>query len=173
MQYRQVPRYPGIAMQAVSLTCGVLFVMLFVYATRLIRVTDKLRTGIIAATGALCLFYFVSFLLSLFGVADSPGLQLDLRWVSASACSWSGWRRSTCCWTSTSSRRPPIRRTQVHGMVRRVRPDGHADLALSRDPPLADEARRTSVKTNRASPLDEFPLARSTTHRPLPPCWRS
>ena len=32
-------------MQAVSLTGGVLFVMMFVYATRLIRVTDKLQDG--------------------------------------------------------------------------------------------------------------------------------
>ena len=58
----------GIAMQAVSLTCGVLFVMLFVYATGLIRVTDKLRMGIVTATGALCLFYIVTMVLSLFGV---------------------------------------------------------------------------------------------------------
>ncbi len=62
-------QYSGIAMQAVSLTCGVLMVMLFVYATRLIRVTEKLRMGIVVATGALCLFYFVSMMLSLFGVA--------------------------------------------------------------------------------------------------------
>jgi uncharacterized YccA/Bax inhibitor family protein len=58
----------GIALQAVMLTCGVLFVMLFAYGTRLIRVTEKLTMGIIAATGALGLFYFVTLLLSLFGV---------------------------------------------------------------------------------------------------------
>ena len=40
----------GIAMQAVTLTCGVLFIMLFVYATRIIRVTDKLKMGIVVAT---------------------------------------------------------------------------------------------------------------------------
>ena len=34
-------------MQAVSLTGGVLFVMMFVYATRLIRVTDKLQMAIV------------------------------------------------------------------------------------------------------------------------------
>jgi uncharacterized YccA/Bax inhibitor family protein len=60
--------YPGIAFQAVALTCAVLFMMLFVYGTRMIRVTDKLRAGIVAATGALCLVYFVSFLLTMFGV---------------------------------------------------------------------------------------------------------
>jgi len=60
--------YHGIALQAVTLTCSVLFVMLFLYSTRIIRVTDKLRSAIVAVTGALCLFYFVSFLLSMFGV---------------------------------------------------------------------------------------------------------
>ncbi len=58
----------GIAMQAVSLTVGVLFIMFFVYATGLIKVTDKLKTGIVAATGALCLFYFVTILLQMFHI---------------------------------------------------------------------------------------------------------
>ena len=60
--------YPGIALQAVAMSCGVMFVMLFLFATRVITVTDKLRSGIIAATGALCLVYMVSFLLTMFGV---------------------------------------------------------------------------------------------------------
>jgi uncharacterized YccA/Bax inhibitor family protein len=60
-------QYPGIAIQAVSMTAGTLFVMLFVYATRLIRVTDRLRAGIVAATGALCLVYLIAFVASLFG----------------------------------------------------------------------------------------------------------
>jgi uncharacterized YccA/Bax inhibitor family protein len=46
----------------------VLMIMLFLYASRLIRVTDKLRLGIIMATGALGLFYFISILLRMFGV---------------------------------------------------------------------------------------------------------
>ncbi len=58
----------GIAVQAVTLTCGVLFIMLFLYATRIIRVTDKLKMGIVVATSALCLFYFVAMLLRIFGV---------------------------------------------------------------------------------------------------------
>lgn len=61
--------YPGIALQAVSLSGGVLVMMLFLYTSRIIRVTDRLRTGIVAATGALCLVYFASFALSMFGVA--------------------------------------------------------------------------------------------------------
>jgi uncharacterized YccA/Bax inhibitor family protein len=60
--------YPGIAIEAVSLTCGTLFCMLFAYTTGLIRVTDRLRAGIVAATGALCLVYMISIVLMLFGV---------------------------------------------------------------------------------------------------------
>jgi uncharacterized YccA/Bax inhibitor family protein len=58
----------GIALQAVMLTAGTLFVMLFVYSTGLVRVTEKLKAGIITATGALALFYLVTILLSLFHV---------------------------------------------------------------------------------------------------------
>jgi uncharacterized YccA/Bax inhibitor family protein len=61
-------RYPGIAMQAVTLTVGVLAMMLFVYATGMIRVTDKLRAGIVMATGGLCLFYLITIVLSFFRV---------------------------------------------------------------------------------------------------------
>lgn len=57
----------GIVMQAVSLTAGVLFVMMFVYATRIIRVTEKLQMAIVAATGALALFYIFALMMSLFG----------------------------------------------------------------------------------------------------------
>jgi uncharacterized YccA/Bax inhibitor family protein len=61
-------KYPGIALQAVSLTCGTLLVMLIVYSSRLIRVTDRLRIAVVSATGAIALVYLVSMVLSLFGV---------------------------------------------------------------------------------------------------------
>jgi uncharacterized YccA/Bax inhibitor family protein len=67
IEMRAPQLYRGIALQAVMLTSGVLMVMLFLYGSRIIRVTDRLKMGILAATGALCLFYFVTFLLSLFG----------------------------------------------------------------------------------------------------------
>jgi len=60
--------YAGIAIEAALLTVGTLAVMLFLYASRWIVVTNKLRTGIIAATGAVCLMYLATFLLRLFGV---------------------------------------------------------------------------------------------------------
>ncbi|MET0727345.1 MAG: Bax inhibitor-1/YccA family protein [Acidimicrobiales bacterium] len=58
--------YEGIVAQAVGLTIGVFAVMLFLFATRVIRVTDKLRMGIVAATGAIMLVYLVNMVLSLF-----------------------------------------------------------------------------------------------------------
>jgi uncharacterized YccA/Bax inhibitor family protein len=60
-------RYPGVAIQAVALTGGVTFVMLFVYVTGLIKVTGQLASGIIAATGAIALLYIVQLVMSMFG----------------------------------------------------------------------------------------------------------
>jgi uncharacterized YccA/Bax inhibitor family protein len=64
-------QWNGIVVQAVGLTVGVLAILLFLYATRVIKVTDKLRTGIIAATGAVFVVYLVAIVLSLFGVGVS------------------------------------------------------------------------------------------------------
>ncbi|MGK2948238.1 MAG: Bax inhibitor-1/YccA family protein [Acidimicrobiales bacterium] len=58
--------YDGIVLQAVGLTIGVFAVMLFLFATRIIKVTDKLRMGIVAATGAIFLVYMVNIVLSFF-----------------------------------------------------------------------------------------------------------
>jgi uncharacterized YccA/Bax inhibitor family protein len=61
-------RYPGIAIEAVSLTFGTLFVLLLAYRSGLIKVTQKLRLGIVAATGGIMLFYFAQMLLGFFGI---------------------------------------------------------------------------------------------------------
>jgi uncharacterized YccA/Bax inhibitor family protein len=61
-------RYPGIAIQAVGLTFGVLAVLLVAYTTRLIRVTDRFRAIVIGATGAIALVYLVTMVLGLFHV---------------------------------------------------------------------------------------------------------
>ena len=63
--------YDGIVVQAVSLTIGVFAVMLFLFATRIIKVTDKLRMGIVAATGAILLVYLLNLVLSLFDAYDA------------------------------------------------------------------------------------------------------
>jgi uncharacterized YccA/Bax inhibitor family protein len=61
-------RYPGIAIQAVSLTFGTLVVLLLAYRSGLIPVTEKFRMGIVAATGGIALFYVLQIVLGLFGV---------------------------------------------------------------------------------------------------------
>jgi uncharacterized YccA/Bax inhibitor family protein len=60
-------QWDGIVLQAVGCTIGVFAVMLVLYATGVIRVTPRLRLGIIAATAGICLVYLVSFVWSLFG----------------------------------------------------------------------------------------------------------
>jgi len=60
--------HQGIVFKAILLTASVLCMMLFLYGTRIIQVTDKLRVGVIMATGAVALFYMLSFVLSLFHV---------------------------------------------------------------------------------------------------------
>jgi uncharacterized YccA/Bax inhibitor family protein len=61
-------RFPGIAIESVCLTFGTLVVLLLAYRSGLIRVTDKFRLGVVAATGAIALFYLVSIVLGFFGV---------------------------------------------------------------------------------------------------------
>jgi uncharacterized YccA/Bax inhibitor family protein len=61
-------RFPGIAIEAVSLTFGTLFVMLLVYRTGIIPVTDRFRLGVVAATGGIALFYVLTFILGFFGI---------------------------------------------------------------------------------------------------------
>jgi uncharacterized YccA/Bax inhibitor family protein len=58
--------YHGIALQAVGLTLGVLFVMLLAYKTGLIRATQGFKIGVIAATGGIAVFYLVQMALSFF-----------------------------------------------------------------------------------------------------------
>lgn len=59
--------YNGIVVQAVALTMGVFAIMLTVYRTGLIKVTEQLKMGIVAATGAIALTYLASMVLRLFG----------------------------------------------------------------------------------------------------------
>ena len=58
----------GIVITAVLATLAVFIVMLVLFVTRTITVTNKLRSVIIGATAGIALFYFASFLLALFGV---------------------------------------------------------------------------------------------------------
>ncbi len=79
-------RYPGIAIQAVGLTFGVMAALLLAYSMRLIRATQRFKAIVIGATGAILLLYLVSMVLGLFHVAtpflsDASPLSLGLSLV--------------------------------------------------------------------------------------------
>ena len=59
--------YDGIVVQAVLATASVFMVMLVLYRTRIIKVTDKFRRTVIFATLGVMVLYLFSFVLSLFG----------------------------------------------------------------------------------------------------------
>jgi uncharacterized YccA/Bax inhibitor family protein len=60
--------YPGVAIQAVGLTFGTLFVMLLAYKSGMIRATQRFKLGVIAATGGIAVLYLVEIVLGLFHV---------------------------------------------------------------------------------------------------------
>ena len=62
-------RYPGIVIQAVGLTMACLLTMLVSYRTGWIQATEGFRRGIMIATMAICLFYFVVMIAGFFHVA--------------------------------------------------------------------------------------------------------
>jgi uncharacterized YccA/Bax inhibitor family protein len=61
-------KYPGIAIQAVGLTFGVMAALLFAYTSRLIRVTQRFRSIVVGATLGIALFYVVAMVLGFFHV---------------------------------------------------------------------------------------------------------
>jgi len=62
-------QYTGnIIIQAVGLTFLTFFLMLTAYRSGWIKVTEKFRTIIMVATGAIALMYFITFILGFFGV---------------------------------------------------------------------------------------------------------
>jgi uncharacterized YccA/Bax inhibitor family protein len=61
-------QYPGIVLQAVSLTLGTCFVMLLAYKSGLIRASENFKLIVVAATGGIALFYLVTLILGFFHV---------------------------------------------------------------------------------------------------------
>src|SRR5699024_6130475 len=57
----------GLVVQAIILALCVFFVMLTLYATKIIRPTRKFKVGVMVATGAIGLAYLLNFILRLFG----------------------------------------------------------------------------------------------------------
>jgi uncharacterized YccA/Bax inhibitor family protein len=60
-------RYPGIVIQAVGCTFGTLACLLLAYKSGLIKVTERFKLGVVAATGGIALIYLVGMVMSMFG----------------------------------------------------------------------------------------------------------
>tara|TARA_B100000902_G_scaffold31590_1_gene37804 strand:- start:8925 stop:9656 length:732 start_codon:yes stop_codon:yes gene_type:complete len=63
---------PGIVPQAIMLTLGILFALLFAYKTKIIEATENFKLGIFAATAGIAIVYLISFLMSIFGGGGLP-----------------------------------------------------------------------------------------------------
>ena len=60
-------QYPGIGIQAIGLTFGILASLLFCYKSGIIKPTENFRLMIFSATMGIALLYLVSFIMSFFG----------------------------------------------------------------------------------------------------------
>ncbi|WP_082065121.1 Bax inhibitor-1/YccA family protein [Xanthomonas sp. MUS 060] len=61
-------RFNGIVMQAVMLTFGTLFALLFAYRSGVIKATENFKLGVVAATGGIALVYLATAVLGLFHI---------------------------------------------------------------------------------------------------------
>ena len=60
-------QYPGIGIQAIGLTFGILASLLFCYKSGIIKPTENFRLMIFSATMGIAILYLVSFIMSFFG----------------------------------------------------------------------------------------------------------
>ena len=66
---------PGIVPQAIMLTLGILFALLFAYKTKIIRATENFKLGVFAATAGIGIVYLVSFFMGIFGSGGLPAMD--------------------------------------------------------------------------------------------------
>tara|TARA_B100000579_G_C22847180_1_gene865106 strand:- start:1134 stop:1874 length:741 start_codon:yes stop_codon:yes gene_type:complete len=67
ISYMYNVQFEGIVSQAILLTLGILFALLFAYKSKLIAPTENFKLGLFAATGGIFLVYIASFIMSFFG----------------------------------------------------------------------------------------------------------
>jgi uncharacterized YccA/Bax inhibitor family protein len=65
-------QFKGIVIQAVALTTGVMFCLLFAYRTGIIKATENFKLGVFAATGAIGIIYLVTWIMRGFFHTDMP-----------------------------------------------------------------------------------------------------
>ncbi len=59
--------YPGIVLQAIILTFGILFGLLLIYRMGIIKATENFKLMVASATAGIAFFYFISFIGGFFG----------------------------------------------------------------------------------------------------------
>ena len=72
--------YPGVAIQAVGLTFGTLFVLLLAYKSGIVRATQGFKIGVIAATGGIAVFYLFEMVLGFFFHIQVPVINGSGPW---------------------------------------------------------------------------------------------
>ena len=65
---------PGLIFKAVGITTAILFMMLMVYKSEMIKVTQKFRAGVTMAVGAVMIFYLINMVCYFIGI-DLPMLH--------------------------------------------------------------------------------------------------
>lgn len=127
-------RYHGIVVNAMLLTFGVLGLMLMLYTTRTIRVTDKLVKGVLVATAAVALVYVVDLVLDMFGNPCGlyPRGRRDWDWHQPDHCGNRGVQSVHRFCRYRRGRQQ--RRSSVHGVVLRDGSLGDASVAVSGNP---------------------------------------
>ncbi len=61
-------RFEGIVLQAVMLTFGIMFALLFAYRSGLIKATENFKLGVASATGGIALIYLATLALGMFNI---------------------------------------------------------------------------------------------------------
>lgn len=68
LNYQFAATAPGIILQAVGLTFGVVIAMFLLYNFRIIKVTERFKSIVIVATVGIGVFYLLAFILRFFGI---------------------------------------------------------------------------------------------------------
>jgi len=68
LMFNSVPRYAGLPLTALALTVLAGGVMLVLYVTRVVRVTQRFRSIMLGAILAIVAYYLLSFVLGIFGI---------------------------------------------------------------------------------------------------------
>ena len=117
-------QWDGIVLQAVGATLAVFGVMLFLYATRIIKVNKKYVMIVVSAMAGIFVLYFAAFIASLFGADiafwNDPtplGIGISVVIVIVAAANLA---INFAFIEQASNAGSP----EVHGVVRRVRADG-------------------------------------------------